>query len=242
MTGRVLALDFDGVVCDALAECALITWFGVHRHDCGTPGSEHLEAVPGEFVARFRKVRDYARLLDHFVVAHHPEADAVVTQREFDALFASIDPVEVAAFTEAAGAARAWLREREPEFWLDLHTLYPGLPEALRRHAGSVAIITAKDDASVRAILDRHALGSTVAEVYGECGAKADAVRDLAARRGVDPSSVIFVDDNLANVRRVAETGARALWAQWGYQIPEHRDEAARHEVEPLELSALAGI
>ncbi|WP_035304665.1 HAD family hydrolase [Actinokineospora inagensis] len=241
MTG-LLALDFDGVVCDALDECALVTWFGEHEHDRSIPGAEHLAALPDEFVARFRAVRDHSRLLDHFVLAHHRAVDAVVTQRDFDDLFAALDPAEVAEFTSRASAARAWLREHEPEFWLDLHRLYAGLPDALRRHAGSVAIITAKDSASVRAILDRHALGDTVSEVYGECGGKADAVRDLAARRGLAPSSVTFVDDNLANVRRVAETGARALWAQWGYQIPEHRAEAARVGVRPLELSAVSGL
>ncbi|MBD0421690.1 HAD family hydrolase [Streptomyces sp. TRM S81-3] len=235
----VLALDFDGVVCDALEECALVTWLAVKRHDRSIPGPSHVGLLPADFTARFQKVRNYSRLLDHFAVAHLPAADGVGSQTDFDLLFTSLPSDYVSRFTTAASRARDWFRTEETEFWLGQHTLYPGLDNLLRQNSGNVAIITAKDEESVRAILRRHGLEQTVSEVFGECGRKAEAVQELCSRRGITPNSLTFIDDNLTNVRRVSAVGARARWAQWGYQTPEHRQEAKRFDVEPLELSDL---
>ncbi len=236
-TGGVLAVDFDGVVADALQECALVTWLGGRGTDTSVPGAEQLKRVPDEFVERFRHIRDYARLLDHFVVAHLPGAGTVDSQAAFDALFAGLEPEYVRTFTTAATAARERLRTGEPDFWLGLHTLYPGMADLLRRHSGRVVVVTAKDEDSVRAILARHGLGHTVREVFGECRDKTAAVLDVSARWGVPVGNITFIDDNLANVRRVAATGARARWALWGYATPEHRAEADRYAVPVLHLS-----
>lgn len=238
----VLALDFDGVICDALEECALVTWLGIHPHDTSIAGPAQLAAVPQDFLDRFAKVRDYSRLLDHFVVAHLPEAAAIGSQADFDRLFEALDPAYVRKFTQTATAARDWFRTQESDFWLDLHTLYPGLDALLRRFDGSVVVVTAKDADSVRAILGRHGLGDTVAEIFGETGAKAEAVLDVSARWEVPTERITFIDDNLTNAVRVAATGARSRWAQWGYQTPEHRAEAERLALTPLELDEVGSI
>ncbi|MER8042200.1 HAD family hydrolase [Streptomyces sp. NPDC094032] len=238
----VLALDFDGVIADALEECALVTWLGIHPYDTSIPGPTQLAAVPPEFLERFRRIRDYSRLLDHFVVAHLPEAATVASQADFDRLYEALDPSYVRKFTQTATAARDRLRTQESDFWLDLHTLYPGIDALLRRFGGSVVVVTAKDADSVRAILGRHGLGDTVAEIFGETGAKAEAVQDVSTRWGVPLDRFTFIDDNLTNAVRVGATGAHSRWAQWGYQTPEHRAEAARLAVVPLELAEVASL
>jgi len=106
----VLILDFDGVVCDALDECALVTWLGKPGNEPEATGQASLKRLPPEFRSVFRHVRDYARLLDHFMVAHLPGASTVRSQAEFDALFASIPADEVATFVRRASAARDLLR------------------------------------------------------------------------------------------------------------------------------------
>ncbi|MEV0601770.1 HAD family hydrolase [Streptomyces sp. NPDC050315] len=239
---EVLAVDFDGVVADAPAECALVTWLGVRGLDTSVTGAEQLRRVPGDFVERFRHIRNYSRLLDHFMVAHLPTAAAVGSQAEFDALFSGLAPERVREFTHQAGAAREWLRTEEPDFWLDLHTLYPGMADLLRRYSGSVVVITAKDEGAVRAVLARQGLEDTVREVFGECGRKAEALLDVSARWAVPVEHITFIDDNLANVRRAIETGARARWARWGYATPEHRAEAERFAVTALDLSEVAHL
>ncbi len=242
MPKPVLVLDFDGVVCDALEECALVTWLGVHPPDPGSAVSGYLTALPRGFADRFQKVRDYSRLLDHFLVAHRPAAANITTQADFDRIFGVIPATYVADFVREASAARHRCRTEELPFWLDLHTLYPDIPELLRRHAGAVAVITAKDETSVWTILDRHGLAGTVAQVYGETRDKAAAVRDLCARHATTPADLTFIDDNLTNVQRVAGTGARTRWAMWGYHTPDDLSAAGRADVRRLELADVPAL
>lgn len=242
MPQPILMLDFDGVICDALRECALVTWLGLRPPERTAAVSSYLPAMPREFLRRFQQVRDYARVLDHFVVAHRARAAAIGSRADFEALFGTLHAGFVARFTAAASAARGRCRQEEPEFWLDLHTIYPGVADLLRRHAGGVAVVTAKDEASVRTILDRHGLGATVAEVVGECADKAAAIRALCRQHRMDTSEVLFVDDNLVNVRRVAAVGARTRWATWGYHTPEDLAEAARHGVTGLQLAQVPAL
>jgi phosphoglycolate phosphatase-like HAD superfamily hydrolase len=242
MPAPKLILDFDGVVCDALEECALVTWLGVHQPQPGTPISAYLEAMPRGFLERFRTVRDYSRLLAHFVVAHRAAAGSIRAKADFDRLFEVIPADYIVRFSVAASAARQRCRDEESDLWLDLHTLYDEIPDLLHRHAGEVAIVTAKDEESVWAILNRHGLAHTVVEVIGECGRKAEAVVDLCARHGSDPRSTTFIDDNLANVVGVASTGARTLWATWGYATPEDQAEATERGVPRLALESLPAL
>lgn len=238
----MLILDFDGVICDALTECALVTWLGIHRPPPGTRISAHAQAMPRNFVERFRAIRDYSRGLEHFMTAHRPMAAAVRDQAHFDRMFGIFSAEYVGEFVASASAARARCREEEPEFWLDLHTLYPGVAALLRRHAGRVCIVTAKDEESVRRILRRHGLEDTVLEVVGETTRKAAAVRGLMDRHDAAVADTVFVDDNLTNALQVRTTGAHVWWAWWGYHTPEHEREAARSGLPVLRLDDLDSI
>jgi phosphoglycolate phosphatase-like HAD superfamily hydrolase len=238
----VLVVDFDGVVCDALAECALITWLGAHQGRPWSSGRTQFRRVPQPFIRRFRVIRDYSRTLDHFVLAHLPYTQWINGQRGFERIFHSLPESYVGRFTATASAARARLRDEEPEFWLDMHTLYPGMSLLLQRHAGATAIVTAKDEESVRGILHRHSLEHVVTDVIGECSDKPRAVRDLCLRHRIPPPQATFIDDNLTNVRCVSEVGVRALWATWGYHTPEDLVNGARPGIRPLALSGVPGL
>jgi len=237
-----MVLDFDGVICDPANECRLVTWLAAHPPDPSLPISSYLVAVERGFAARFMHIRGYARLLEHFVVAHHPGAEAVSSRAEFTALFGSIPGDEVAAFVEAAGAVRRRFRTEETFGWAALHPLYRGVAKLFRDHPGVIAVASARDSASVYTILDYRGLGGTVAEVAGECRSKADAVLDLCARYGLDPGEITFVDDNLENVTAVAAAGASAYWAMWGHHVPEDLAVARQAGVRRLELDELPQI
>jgi len=240
----MLAVDFDGVVCDALVECAAVTWFAPHPEvDVADQPIERLIGdIPPSFRDVFATVRNYSRLLDHFMVALYPAAEQVVDQVSFDAAFAAIPPAQLTHLVTNAGAIRDRWRTTQTERWLDLHTLYPGIDTLLRRHAGKVVVVTAKDETSVWDILGHHRLADTVSDVVGECADKPTALRQLSARHGVDLTEVTFIDDNVSNARRVGAIGARAYWARWGYHTPEHAARAHAAGLPPLDLDDLPAL
>src|SRR5690606_28370687 len=75
----MLILDFDGVVCDAFEECAVVTWYATEDPEttAAKPVAELVSDLPASFLTRFRTVRKYSRLLHHFMVAHDPRSEAV---------------------------------------------------------------------------------------------------------------------------------------------------------------------
>ena len=231
-----LILDLDGVIVDALAECALVTWLGAYPAQPGRPISA--QPPPPGFTRHFAAVRAYARTLGHFLVTHRSEPGGIAGRADFDRAFAAIPEADVAAFVAAATAVRERCRTEEPGWWLGRHTLYPGLAALIRRHAGTVAVITAKDAGSAWAILRHHGLADAVTEVVGDCGRKDLAVAALCP----DPAAVTFIDDSLANVAQVAATGADARWATWGYHTPEDAAAARAGGVHSIDLPHAAEL
>ncbi|MFF4160081.1 HAD family hydrolase [Streptomyces sp. NPDC001678] len=240
----MLILDFDGVVCDAFEECAVVTR---HAGDsaAATAAKSPAELAAGlapAFLDRFRAVRRHSRLLDHFMVALDPRSERLGDQEEFTALFDDIPADRRERLVAGATALRAELRRRHRAEWLGMHRLYPGIRGLLERHAGRVGIVTAKDETSVREILAHHGLGHTVVSVVGECSDKRTAVLELVAEDGLRPEHATFVDDNLRNALQVRDTGARALWAYWGYHTADDVGKSLRRRVSRIYLPELAGL
>ncbi|MBN0043415.1 HAD family hydrolase [Streptomyces actuosus] len=241
----MLILDFDGVVADAFTECAVVTYYA--DHDPATiadkPIAELAAAMPAGFVSRFRTVRTYARLLDDFMVARDPAADAIRELADFEALAARLPGPRLAALVRGAGAVRSALREQRRTEWLDLHRLYPGIAGLLRRHQGrGTSIVTAKDERSVWEILAHHRLDTAVAQVVGECADKRTAVRRIAEADGLPADAVTFIDDHITNALAVRDTGATTLWAWWGYHTPEHVERAVARKQRRVYLPELATL
>jgi phosphoglycolate phosphatase-like HAD superfamily hydrolase len=241
-TPEFLVLDFDGVICNADEECQLVTWLARHPPASPLPIVSHLAATEPEFTARFRHIRGYARMLEHFAVAHHPDAQLIHNRADFTKAFESIPASQVVAFTQAASAARRQLRDRQPSCWAWLQPLHPGVARALNNAAVPVAVATARDSASARVVLDHHGLGGAVAEIAGDCRDKAALARGLCERHGIDPGDVAFADDSIDNVLAVAATGARAYWAMWGHHVPEDLATARQAGITRLDLGELAWL
>ncbi|MER7111555.1 HAD family hydrolase [Streptomyces sp. NPDC000229] len=241
----MLILDFDGVVADAFTECAIVTYYADQNPEqvALKPLEELAAAMPKGFVNRFRLVRKYARLLEDFMVARDPQAESITTIGDYEALLARIPPVRLAALTEGATAVRTALRAAQAPEWRAMHTLYPGIRDLLERHRGrGTSIVTAKDAGSVWEILEHHRLQGAVVEVIGECSDKRSAVLDLAAGDGIRPEAVTFIDDHITNALAVRDTGARSLWAWWGYHTPDHIDRAIQRRQRRIYLPELAAL
>jgi phosphoglycolate phosphatase-like HAD superfamily hydrolase len=241
----VLILDFDGVIADAFTECAVVTYYA--DHDPATlaakPIAELAAAMPTAFVDRFRRVRTYARLLDDFMVARDSAAESIRTVEDYEALRDRIPPKKLSSLVRGATAARTALRELRREEWLAMHSIYPGIPDLLRRHQGrGTSIVTAKDETSVWDILAHHQLESTVTQVIGECSDKRTAVQQLAEGDGLPTSAVTFIDDHITNALAVRDTGATSLWAWWGYHTPGHIERAITRKQRRIYLPELAQL
>lgn len=233
--------DFDGLLCDGLTECMLVTWNGAHEAPVAHFSAEHLDQLPLAFRQNFTKVRAYARHIGHFMVALTCEVDDIASQAEFDALYDRLSEREVETFCTRVDAYRLRVQEELPERWLGQQTLYPGVRGLLERLQGRFYVVTAKDAISVQRILAHHGVTIAPAQIYGSCRNKVEVFDEIARAHGIDRESVWFFDDNVFNVVDADKRGYRAVWADWGFHAPDHLALAERAALRRVSLAAFVG-
>ena len=230
---KLLALDFDGVICDSASEAFVVavrTFAEVFpEHPLGPAAEQSAELLAGfiEHMPLGNRAEDYAVVLAA-IAREVPLPD----QAAYDAFRARAEPVRLRAFHKRFYRVRAAWAEADPAGWLARMAPYPGFCELLHRRASEVrlAIATAKDRGSVRKLLAAYAVADLFPEGFvldkdaGE--QKRDHVAKLAALAGCAPAEVTFVDDKLNHLEDVAALGARCVLAAWGYNGPRERRSA----------------
>ena len=227
---KVLALDFDGVICDSAREAFRVTaetFASVFPEYALPPGAGDDAGLYARFLEAMplgNRAEDYAVLLAALVrEAKLPD------QAAYDAFRAGLEPERLRAFHKQFYRVRAAWAERDPRGWLAQMQPYPGLCELLRRRAGDVrlAIATAKDRGSVRKLLAAYGVAELFEDGFvldkdaGE--KKREHVTKLAAQAGCALAEVTFVDDKVNHLEDVASLGARCVLAAWGYNGPRER-------------------
>jgi phosphoglycolate phosphatase-like HAD superfamily hydrolase len=221
---KLLALDFDGVICDSAREAFVVavrTFPEVFPEHALPPAAE---ADAGLF-ARFldimplgNRAEDYGVILAA-IATRLPLPD----QAAYDAFHERIGAERLRAFHKRFYRVRAAWAERDPVGWLAHMAPYPGFCDVLHRHAAEVrlGIATAKDRGSVRRLLASYGVAELFPDGFvldKEAGEKKrDHVTKLAAQAGVALPEVTFVDDKVNHLEDVAALGARCVLATWGY-------------------------
>jgi phosphoglycolate phosphatase-like HAD superfamily hydrolase len=231
---RALALDFDGVICDSAREAfvvALRTYRGVLSPAFARGEAD--AALFAEFVALMPLGNG---AIDYGIALSALERGRALTgQAAYDAFRAELDAGALRAFRKQFYRERADWMKRDLAGWHAHMRPYPGICELLRRRAreSALAIATAKDRRSVRALLTQYG----VADLFPE-GAVLDKetsdskrahVLRIAERAGVPVSEVTFVDDKVSHLEDVARLGARCVLAAWGYNGARERRSAEAH-------------
>jgi len=254
---RVLALDFDGVISDSAPEAFVVALRAFAALRPRTPLASQARALDGKSAPSDAAVRASA-LFAHFLgtmpLGNRAEDYGVILraleqgrplpdQASYDAFRDGVDPAWLARFHERFYAVRDALAESDPEGWAALMPPYPGLLEVLRRRAddAELAIATAKDVRSVRALLSRYGIAALFPAdrvLDKETGrSKTAHLEALQARTRVPFPEITFVDDKVNHLERVAPLGVRCALAAWGYNGPREQQLARNHGYLVCQLS-----
>lgn len=256
---HVLALDFDGVLCDSSREIFVVA---IDTYADLEPGSRLLEqlqqlrenAVAGGGDYRYAPVsRQFHELLplgnraEDFGVSLRAIDEGIELghQTAYDAFYRTLGQPWLEAFHRRFYECRAGLREADPEGWLRLHLPYPNLADALRRHRDRTrpAVATAKDSRSVQLLLAEIGLDGVFEReliLDKETGIeKTHHLRALHQRTGAEYAEITFVDDKVNHLLRVADLGVRPILAAWGFNSGREHDLARELGYEVAELSTL---
>ena len=255
---HVLALDFDGVLCDSSREVFVVA---VDTFADLEPASELLErllplranAAGGD--SGHRESEIYTRFCDLLPLGNRAEdfgvslravenEIAISDQNDYDAFYQTIEHEWLKRYHTRFYDCRERLRAADVRAWRKLHLPFPGFADLLRRHMERTrpAVATAKDARSVELLLDELGFEGIFKRemiVDKETGIeKTRHLRVLQKRTGVDFSDITFVDDKVSHLVKVAELGVRGVLAGWGFNTEREHDLARQLGFEVADLSS----
>jgi phosphoglycolate phosphatase-like HAD superfamily hydrolase len=245
-TPALLALDFDGVVCDGRPEYFETAW---QAYVAAWPPPALTRGRPDAIAARFSALRPLIEsgwempLLVHALLAG--VGDEALGDRHAWLKAAPALMKRAGVTAETLGRALNRVRDdwfaRDASGWVAHHRFYPGVADQLASLLGGpphLVIVTTKAERFARALLAAaHPRLADVAVIGREPGKpvpKPEILRRLADRRGLgaDAAGLWFVEDMLETLDATAEradlAGARLFLAEWGYNTPEDRARVRR--------------
>ncbi len=233
----LLALDFDGVISDSAPESfevALLTY--TQMMDCSRFDDRRAVLESGSLPTPSRLAEDplYASFLDLMPLGNRAEDFAIslsaleasrplADQADYDAFRSELDESWLQEFHRRFYENRAALSRRESTGWRRMMGPYPPFLEILHRRAGDalLAIATSKDAETVAALLRDYGIEALFPRervLDKETGVHKDAhLRQLHKTVGVAYEEIVFVDDKVNHLDRVAGLGVRCALATWGY-------------------------
>ncbi len=229
----VLALDFDGVLCNGMKEYFQTAW----RAYCTLWQVD--PTPPAGLAEQFYLVRpliatgwEMPILLKALLSGYSPAQMAQDWEGLAQALIAKagITPAELAA--QVDGIRDRWIAT-DPESWLAEQGLYPGIAERLPLWLASteVVIISTKEKRFIEQILAQSGLNLPELAIFGKevKRPKHQILRELKAK--APEAKFWFVEDRLKTLQDVYEQSdlkdITLFLATWGYNTPAERAAVA---------------
>jgi len=252
----VLALDFDGVICDGLREYFQTAW----RAYCQIwqPASPVPPKGLAEIFYRLRPVVESGwemPLVLHAVLQGMAEVDilqdwaairASATDRSIAPRLvqdATLQPTQLGATVD--GIRDRWIAA-DLESWLAEHRFYPGMIDRLAgffHHPTHLVIISTKEGRFIRQLLEQQGLDLSHLEIFGKEAKrpKHQILRELRSAYG-ETAPFWFIEDRLKTLDSIKSQPdlqrVQLFLADWGYNTSAERAAAeADDRIHLLSLS-----
>ncbi|MBN2441043.1 MAG: HAD family hydrolase [Spirochaetales bacterium] len=219
----LLFLDFDGVICDSLAECMVSAFYAYFRlYKKKEPASLSLD-----YKEKFFRLRPYVRDgEDYLVIQHILEQDiSINNQQQFDEILTTHKD-KMALYKELFYEARTLIIRDDPDFWFHLNRIYPHLltPFAQASTSPDVFILSTKRADFILSILNNNNIRFREDQVHVAWGIKKlDLIASILDKKSC--SYAVFVDDQISHLVGNTDPRITPYLASWGYIQEEWRHQ-----------------
>ncbi len=228
--------DFDGVLCDSVIECLLVS-----HNACGklhSPSFQRLldiQKIAPQKHEAFRQLRAYLKGAEDFVPLYMAmEQDIPIrSQHDFTA-FRESHKDRIPEYTEAFYAERDYLKTHEKELWLSLNPLFADFADELRQRESfeHIHILTTKRQDDVAAIFDYQKIHFPVEQiVYMKAAEKSPKLLGMLQENGVRFDDAVYFEDQVDFLVESRKHGIGSYLVEWGYVSDEQRSLARRHNI-----------
>ena len=224
---NILALDFDGVLCNGLRE-----YFASTKKAYQQIWSEEVDDRLAQSFYKLRPVIETGwemPILLRALVLQMPERDIL---NNFQAIAQQLvqqeDLIKQEVVQKLDGVRDKWIEE-DLTSWLSLHDFYPGVIDSLKRIMASsveLYIITTKEGRFAQQLLQQQGIELPSEKIIGKESKrpKYETLRILKDSNGeVKSHGIFFVEDRLAALQQVVQQPdlnfVRLFLADWGYNL-----------------------
>ncbi|MBK1990532.1 HAD family hydrolase [Sphaerospermopsis aphanizomenoides BCCUSP55] len=223
----ILALDFDGVICDGLIEYFEVAW----RTYCQLWSSAK-NTPPDDLALRFYRLRPVietgwempvliAALIEGFADDKILQQWTSITSQILAA--SNLDAKEIALKLDTI--RDEWI-STDLDGWLSMHKFYPGVIERLKITLTShvnLYIVTTKEGRFVQQLLQKEGVNLPPAAIFGKevKRPKYETLRELLEQTQPKSVNLWFVEDRLKTLQLIQKQSdldhVQLFLADWGY-------------------------
>lgn len=247
-TPSILALDFDGVICDGLIEYFQVAWraySGVWHPESKIP--------PNGLAEKFYPLRAVIEtgwempVLIKALIEGIPEEKIYQEWQSIAQQIVQRSNLNSQDIAKKLDSIRDEWINTDLDGWLSLNRFYPGAIEKIRETLNSptkLYIITTKEGRFVKQLLQKSGVDLLPEVIFGKevKRPKYEILRELIKNHNISPESVWFVEDRLKTLQVVKKQvdlkDVKLFLGAWGYNTAPER-EAAKND-ERIKLISLA--
>lgn len=228
----LLALDFDGVLCDGLKEYFQTAWQAYRNL-----WSVENPAPPDEIAESFYRLRPVVEtgwempVLIRAILLQIPEIKILQDWPTIAQQILQTDQIEPPKLSaEVDGVRDRWIAA-DVGSWLAEQQFYPGVTDRLIAALTSsvtTVIISTKEGRFIQELLQQQGVPLENLQIFGKetKRPKSEILRELLAQHGPD-SRIWFVEDRLKTLQTVGQQpdlqSVRLFLADWGYNTSAER-------------------
>ncbi|MEI6444842.1 MAG: HAD hydrolase-like protein [Nostocales cyanobacterium ELA583] len=247
----ILALDFDGVVCDGLIEYFEVAW----RTYCQI-WSPANDTPPDDLALRFYRLRPVIEtgwempVLIKALIEGFSDDQILQSWTNITPQILAADNLEAKAVSTKLDHLRDEWIQTDLNGWLSLHRFYPGVIERLKLTLESTVqlyIVTTKEGRFVKQLLQQEGVDLPPENIFGKeiKRPKYETLRELLKKANTQTASLWFVEDRLKTLQLVQQQSdlnhVKLFLADWGYNTQPER-EAGKNDprIQLISLSHFA--
>ncbi|MGK7879150.1 MAG: HAD family hydrolase [Crocosphaera sp.] len=250
-TPKILALDFDGVICNGLKEYFQTTVRTYQKIWKDSSGND-LEIWANSFY-KLRPVIETGWempiLLRALVLDYEQENIASNWHNICSEIVEQENLNKQQVMSQLDGVRDHWIKT-DLERWLGLHEFYPGVLEKLGKLLDSstlLYIVTTKEGRFVKQLLKQQNLSFPEEHIFGKevKQPKYDTLRQILQINQENPNNLWFIEDLLKTLKKVQSQAdlieIKLFLANWGYNTTQHHQLVQQdHTISLLSLDTFS--
>ncbi|MEB3147702.1 MAG: HAD hydrolase-like protein [Sphaerospermopsis sp.] len=231
---KILALDFDGVICDGLIEYFEVAW----RTYCQIWSSSK-KTSSENLAQRFYRLRPVIEtgwempVLIKALINGFTDEEILQDWLKITPAILTADHLEAKEIMKKLDGLRDEWIATDLEGWLSLHKFYPGVIERLKLTLASgvqLFIVTTKEGRFVKQLLQQEGVNLPDTAIFGKevKRPKYETLRELISQEKIKYENLWFVEDRLKTLELVKQQSdlkdVQLFLADWGYNTQPERE------------------